>query len=538
MNKDNTGEWKNPLLEQLISYGESDCYPFHMPGHKRQVELGITSFPNPFSVDITEIDGFDNLHHAEEILRESMDRAAAVYGADRTYYMVNGSTGGILSAISGVTSPGGKIIMARNSHKAAYHAVLLGHLDPVYVYPDYADDYGIQGGIDPAAVEAAFENTDKKTDKMAGMPFGTGEDGNGIQAVFITSPTYEGMVSDIGAIAGIAHRHGVPLIVDEAHGAHFPFGAQFPCSALECGADIVIQSLHKTLPSLTQTAVMHIKDGFADRAGVERYLSVFQSSSPSYVFLASIENCIRYMDGEGRARMERYAASLQRLMECGRKFKHLRLADDGICGRFHIKDRDASKIVISTKECGMNGAEAADLLRSRFHLEPEMACGSYLILMTSLMDTEDGFRRLYEALCCLDELAGGGGSGTEEKENGTEEKENGGKTAETGQLGDGPARTWLAGIRKVMKISDAWGQKLKHIPLKDAAGTVSGGFITVYPPGVPMIVPGELISEEAVELIRKNREIGLTVEGIAEDGTIAVSDVIQMGNNTAGTAGI
>lgn len=518
MNKDSKGEWKNPLLEQLISYGGSDCYPFHMPGHKRQVELGITSFPNPFSVDITEIDGFDNLHHAEEILRESMDRAAAVYGADRTYYMVNGSTGGILSAISGVTSPGGKIIMARNSHKAAYHAVLLGHLDPVYVYPDYAEDYGIQGGIDPAAVEAAF--------------------GDGIQAVFITSPTYEGMVSDIEAIAEIAHRHGVPLIVDEAHGAHFPFGEQFPGSALECGADIVIQSLHKTLPSLTQTAVMHIKDGFADRAGVERYLSVFQSSSPSYVFLASIENCIRYMDGEGRERMERYAASLQKLMECGRKFKHLRLVDDGICGRFHIKDRDASKIVVSTKECGMNGAEAAKLLRSRFHLEPEMACGSYLILMTSLMDTEDGLRRLYEALCCLDELAGGRESGPEEKENGTEEKENGGKTAQTGKVWDGPARTWLAGIRKVMKISDAWGQKLKHIPLTDAAGTVSGGFITVYPPGVPMIVPGELISEEAVELIRKNREIGLTVEGIAEDGTIAVTDTSQAGNDTAGTAGI
>lgn len=526
MSKDNKGEWRNPLLEQLISYSGSDCYPFHMPGHKRQTEMGITSFPNPFSVDITEIDGFDNLHHANGILRESMDRAAAVYGADRTYYMVNGSTGGILSAISGVTSPGGRLIMARNSHKAAYHAVLLGHLDPVYVYPDYVEDYGIQGGIDPAAVEAAFKSADRET----ALSSGTGEGGDGIQAVFITSPTYEGMVSDIGAIAEIAHRHGVPLIVDEAHGAHFPFGDQFPCSAFECGADIVIQSLHKTLPSLTQTAVMHMKDGLADRARVERYLSIFQSSSPSYVFLASIENCIRYMDGEGRERMKRYAASLQKLMEGGRKLRTLRLVDDGICGRFHIKDRDASKIVVSTKRCSMNGTEAAKLLRSRFHLEPEMACDSYLILMTSLMDTEDGFSRLYEALCRLDELAGG--------ESGTEEKVNDEKPAETGQTWDEPARTWLTGIRKRMKISDAWGRGLRHIPLKDAAGAVSGGFITVYPPGVPMIVPGELISEEAVELIRKNREIGLTVEGIAEDGTIAVSDIVEAGKDAAGTAEI
>ncbi len=526
MNKDSTGEWRTPLLEQLISYSGSDCYPFHMPGHKRQVEMGITSFPNPFSVDITEIEGFDNLHHAKDILRESMDRAAAVYGADRTYYMVNGSTGGILSAISGVTAPGGKIIMARNSHKAAYHAVLLGRLDPVYVYPDYAEDYGIQGGIDPAAVEAAFENTADERVMQSGT-----EDGGGIQAVFITSPTYEGMVSDIGAIAEIAHRHGVPLIVDEAHGAHFPFGDNFPRSALECGADIVIQSLHKTLPSLTQTAVMHIKGGFADKAGVERYLSVFQSSSPSYVFLASIENCIRYMDGEGRERMEQYAVSLGKLMECGRKFKHLRLVDDSICGRFHIKDRDASKIVVSTKNCSMNGAEAAKLLRSRCHLEPEMACGSYLILMTSLMDTEDGFRRLYEALCCLDELAGS-------RESGMEEIAEAGKKAETGQSWDGTAATWLSGLRKIGKISDAWGQKLKNIPLKDAAGAVSGGFITVYPPGVPMIVPGELISHQAVELIRENSEIGLTVEGIGADGTVAVSDMVQAGNDTAGPAGL
>lgn len=332
------------LLDKLTDYAGTDHYPFHMPGHKRREELGITSFPNPFSVDITEIDGFDNLHHAEGMLKDSMERAAAVYGADRTYYMVNGSTGGILSAVCGLTRPGGKIIMARNSHKAAYHAVLLNQLDPVYIYPDYVSDFGFQGGISPEEIEAAFA--------AAGGPDCNRKD---IQAVFVTSPTYEGMVSDIGAIAQIAHRHGVPLIVDEAHGAHFSFGKDFPRSALDCGADVVIQSLHKTLPSLTQTALLHIKSKIIEPSEIEGYLPVFQTSSPSYVFLASIENCIRYMEQEGRERMHRFAASLERFMESAGTLKHLRLADDSVCGKFHIKDRDASKIVVNTSDVRLRG---------------------------------------------------------------------------------------------------------------------------------------------------------------------------------------
>lgn len=476
------------LLDKLTDYAESDHYPFHMPGHKRREELGITSFPNPFSVDITEIDGFDNLHHAEDILKDSMERAAAVYGADRTYYMVNGSTGGILSAVCGLTRPGGKIIMARNSHKAAYHAVLLNQLDPVYIYPEYVNDFGFQGGISPEKIEEAFS--------AGGGPDCNRQD---IQAVFVTSPTYEGMVSDIGAIAEIAHRHGVPLIVDEAHGAHFPFGEDFPHSALDCGADVVIQSLHKTLPSLTQTALLHIKSKIIEPSEIEGYLPVFQTSSPSYVFLASIENCIRYMEQEGRERMHQFAAALERFMESAGTMKHLRLADDTICGKYQIQERDASKILVSMNNCACTGTEAADILRRQFQLEPEMACASYVLLMTSLMDTDEGFRRLEEALRYLDSLAGPGEQET--------------------------ALTWLSHPAKERTISEAWGCERQLVPLSEAVGSVSGGFITVYPPGVPMLVPGEVITEEAVELIRENKRLGITVEGLAEDGSVLVSCV-------------
>ena len=174
-------------------------------------------------------------------------------------------------------------------------------------------------------------------------------------------------------------------------------------------------------------------------------------------------------------------------MESAGTLKHLRLADDSVCGKFHIKDRDASKIVVNTVRCAFTGTEAAEILRRRFRLEPEMACGSYLLLMTSLMDTEDG-------------------PGPDDRDTGT-------KTA----------LTWLAAPEKKRKLSEAWGSERRSVCLQDAAGAVSGGFITVYPPGVPMLVPGEVITDEAVELILENQRLGLTVEGITEDGRVLVS---------------
>ena len=218
------------LITRLKTYAQSDMLPLHMPGHKRQAmkePAGI--FPNPFSVDITEIKGFDNLHYPEGILKRSMEWAAGVYGAERTYYLVNGSSGGILSAISAAVNPGGRILMSRNCHKSAYHGAILRGIHTEYIYPQILPDLGIQGGILTGDVERMLERHPDT------------------EAVLITSPTYDGIVSDICEIAKVAHHHGIPLIVDEAHGAHFSFGGQvFPKSAISCGADVVIQSLHKT----------------------------------------------------------------------------------------------------------------------------------------------------------------------------------------------------------------------------------------------------------------------------------------------------
>ena len=260
------------IYEKLKAYSDSDYYGFHMPGHKRKMHMSWDA--DPYTVDITEIEGFDDLHHAEGILKEAQERAARIYHADETHFLVNGSTVGILSAIMGVTDKGDQILVARNCHKSVYHAIYLNELEPVYVYPEYDEKTGLNGEV--------------KADEIALLL----EKNPNIKAVMIVSPTYDGVVSDVKKIAEVAHAHEIPLIVDEAHGAHFGFDPYFPKNANENGADIVIHSVHKTLPSLTQTALLHINGTFVNREKVRMYLHMLQSSSPSYVLMASIDECM------------------------------------------------------------------------------------------------------------------------------------------------------------------------------------------------------------------------------------------------------
>lgn len=505
------------LIDRLKEYGKSDFYAFHMPGHKRQEELGITLFPNPFSVDITEIDGFDNLHHPEGILKESMERAATVYGADRTYYLVNGSTCGILAAISSAVSDGKKLLMARNSHKSAYHAAMLNRMETEYIYPEIIEESGIQGGIEPGELRRILE-ADKE---------------NRIGAVFLTSPTYEGIVSDIKNLAEIVHERGIPLIVDEAHGAHFAFyegegenrqtGRLFPRSALQCGADLVIQSIHKTLPSLTQTAVLHLKEGIADRERLEFYLRIYQSSSPSYVMMASIDNCIEYMAGEGRKRLEQLGRRLEHWMEDAKQWSCLRVLDDHVLEENGAFDRDISKLVVGispqAEKAGINGTALAEAVRRRFHLEPEMCCDRYVLYMTSLMDSEESLFKLSAALTQIDkEIAGALCMGRNEGTEGISEE----TEKHSGKQG---TLTWTRDVPRRISMAEAVNKKGRRIRLEDACGCISRGFLTVYPPGVPAVVPGEMISQETAELLLKNVGLGLTVEGLDSDGSIdAVKD--------------
>ena len=501
------------LLERLTEYAGSDAYPFHMPGHKRrEIPDGIPGgFPDPYGIDITEIDGFDNLHHAEGILKDAMDEAAAIYGADRSWYLVNGSTCGILSAVFATTENGGKILTARNCHKAVYHAIYLNRLEAEYLYPEEITEFGINGGIRAEDVRKALE---KDAMRCAGNSGDVRGKNTKIQAVLITSPTYEGVVSDIRAIADAAHEYGIPLIVDEAHGAHLEYADQchsFPKSALEYGADIVIQSLHKTLPCFTQTAILHVKGKFVDQDRVSRYLSMFQTSSPSYLFMAGMERCIRYMDGDGRNGMVRYEERLEHFMERMEGLQVLEVLDREICGKYRtVAGWDPSKIVVSTMRAeDFHGEELAETLRRKYHLEMEMTAPEYVIAMTSLMDTEEGFERLGTALLEIDGALRHCVESEQQKEKG---ESKGKKRCETPEATESKVSH---PVRRTL-ICEAMDADTERTALQDTVGKVSAEFVYLYPPGIPIITPGEVFTDVIVEKIVAYKAAGLLVQGPAD----------------------
>ena len=462
----------------------------------------VDSFTNPFAVDITEIEGFDNLHHPEGILRDSMKWAADVYGADQTYYMINGSTGGILGAVCGSVPRGGRILVSRNCHKSVYHGICLNQLKTSYVYPQEIEGLGIQGGI-----------TAEDVDRMLNRYMDT-------QAVLIVCPTYDGIVSDIEAIARIVHRAGLPLIVDEAHGAHFRYDAMFPVSALDLGADVVIQSVHKTLPSLTQTALLHIKcnrpDGgcYADRERIDRYIHMVQSSSPSYVLMASIENSIYQME---QTDMAPYGKQLHKLRRRLGQMRHLRLADTGLIGQAGIRDLDISKIVVSTRgTClypaedgltGFTGAQLDDILRREYHLEMEMCGADYVTAITTVMDSGEGLERLGDALTRIDSQLTDAGYKPD------------------GRSGDQKS-VYSMRCDTAMSMGEAMEEKMASVGLEDSAGCISGEFVYIYPPGIPIVAPGEWISRPILEVILEYRDKGLPVQGPA-DQSLRTIRVVQ-----------
>lgn len=473
------------LLKKLMKYEESDYYPFHMPGHKRQwKEKYAMEFPNPFSIDITEIEGFDNLHHPEGILKESMEWASEIYGSDKTYYLINGSSCGILSAIGGCILNGETILMSRNCHKSAYHGVFLNHLKIRYVYPQIVSEFGLQGGLIPEDVENMLI---KHRD---------------IKAVLVVSPTYDGIVSDIQKVAEIVHRHGLPLIVDEAHGAHFLYGkkAGFPVSALELGADIVIQSLHKTLPSFTQTALMHVKNGYVDIKRLDRYVQMYQSSSPSYVLMAGIENCIRYMSEDGCEKMNLFHVKLEEARKKLSEMKFLKIFPVEEKGKHGVFDVDPSKIIVSTKNTGISGSQLSDILRERYHLEMEMSTSDYVTAITTLADTKEGLDRLCDAMMEIDF------SLNQEFKN----------IIDTIPVTSIPSFTDIL-PESSMTISNAMDSPREKVLISKSEGRISSEFIYIYPPGIPIVAPGEVMKKKFIDMILKYKELGLSVQGMEDE---------------------
>ncbi len=552
------------ILDRLEDYCGKDYVPMHMPGAKRNTDL--FKMGNPYGLDITEIDGFDNMHHATDIIKEAFERASKVFGADETLFLVNGSSAGILSAICGATRKGDSVLVARNCHVSVYNAIYLNELNPVYIYPEPYNSNKVQedilnekySNIESDCLEYDNNNQLQKVecnDKSCNIiDSGLGiygkvyaddiekhlKENENISTVIITSPTYEGIVSDIKSIACVVHRYGKVLIVDEAHGAHLHFHKDLPESAVDCGADAVIQSIHKTLPSFTQTALLHLNGKIIDRDKVKHYWNIYQSTSPSYLLLAGIDRCVSIIQENGKELFDNYVYNLKCLRKRLSKLKYIKLLDVD----------DISKIVLAT----WNGKGLHDILLKYYHIELEMSSLKYIIAMTSIADKVEYYERFAQALEQIDELIEEqllaikqenilNSSINNDKLYNTLNKYNcNTDTSKNVQLrqdiltkivyynkalknvgliqsiGENSNINNYSGLYKAnvkLNIYKALTCDNKEkINLYQAQGKISANTVCFYPPGIPLVNPGEIITKEVIDYIISGLNTGLEVMGL------------------------
>lgn len=478
------------LYQSLREYAAGGVYPCHMPGHKRNPAAGeMAAF---FDIDITEIEGFDNLHHAEGLLKEAQERANRLYGAEETFFLVNGSTGGILAAVMAAARPGEEILIARNCHRSVYHAALMQNLKVHYYQPKLIEEYDICGGVNAEEIGRLLDEHPA------------------VKAVVITSPTYEGILSDMAGIAAAVHAWDKILIVDAAHGAHLGLLAGI-------GADLVIHSLHKTLPSPTQTALLHVNGRRTDRDRLRCYLAMVQSSSPSYILMAGMDACVRFLEKEGQERFAFFREQREIFHQKTKNLRHIRIGEMKEVSQKKAASVgwDIGKILISVKDTGMTGKQLADELRDVFQIELEMAAATYGLALMTFMDTAEGWQRLADALLRIDDRI--------EKERGCGQMQQATRdVADRLQQESGAVNATANLLEAVMTLAQAFHSEQEEVLLQEAAGRVSADFINLYPPGIPLAAPGERLTRELLDGIAESMRKGFTVQGLSPAGRIRV----------------
>jgi lysine decarboxylase len=485
-------DYKNiPILRALKEYSKENLTYFHMPGHKGGnvfKKIGFSEFDiNLMTMDVTEVPGIDNLHCPEGAIMEAQELAAYTFGAAQSFFLINGTTGGIYSMILGTTNPGDKIIVPRNCHKSVTGAVILGKLQPIYINPELDSRLHIPSGISVAAVQKAIqENPDAK-------------------AVVITNPTFYGVCSDLEQIAKIAHQNNMLLLVDEAHGAHFGFHPELPKTALQCGADIVAQSTHKTLPAMTQSSMLHINSDRVDVDKIKLFLQLTQSSSPSHLLLASLDTARYIMEQKGEELLAEVIYWCNWLRQDLNSQETLYCMDKSAIGRDGIFDIDSTRITINFNKVGISGTEADELLRRRFKLQVEMADLYNIVAICTVGDSPSSIQRLAEALKTI------------------------AQEAQVGRSNPMQERA-LVGFDKTPSIKllpwEAVYQPKEEVPIEHCIGRVCGEMIVPYPPGIPLIMPGEIISKDMIDYALECRNKNIKING-TKDASLKYITVIK-----------
>ena len=486
----------SPLEKYFQHYNEKNLLPLHMPGHQRKMEMGASL---PYAYDYTEVEELDNLHAPEGILQEAMNRTAAYYGCSDCFYLVNGSSSGLQAGIFTLLEEGDEVVVARNCHRSVFYALSLRKAKIHFLLPEFWEDFSCFGSVSLKEVErliSAFPKT---------------------KALIFTSPSYEGVVSDVEGIARLCHENGLSLLVDEAHGAHFSpkKGASFPESAIALGADLVVQSPHKTLCSLTQSAWILGNGERYSREKLSFYLSVFQTTSPSYPLMLSLEKATTLLEREGEALFSHWKEVMRGFREKARTLSYFSFLWEKEEACFAM---DFSKIFL--RALGIPklrlGRDLAKLLREDYGIESEMHSGENLLLMTGPFISDEELERLFFALKDIERRFG--------EEKGKPSVDDRGRQAGDGMSGliEGSAEPLKSKLlssalyqisvaENTLQISEGLKEG-EELNLRDGEGRICLEYLSLYPPGIPLLFPGEKLTKEKIQGIEALEKEGIELQ--------------------------
>jgi len=489
---------KTPILDALRHYATHAHAPFYTPGHKRGVGISrplADLFGSlVFQADLPELPDLDNLYAPDGVIREAQDLAAQAFGADQTWFLVNGSTAGAIAAILATCTSGEKIILPRNIHSSAISGLILSGAMPIFVNPEYDPDWDMVNSVTPMSIEKALtKHPDAK-------------------AVMMVYPTYQGVCGDVEAIANLCHEHNIPLIVDEAHGPHFHFHPDLPPSALSCGADVSIQSIHKVLGAMTQASMLHLKGSRVDPQAIRRSLQLIQSTSPSYLLLASLDAARQQMALQGESLISQTLDLAQRAKQNLKTLPQLAILEPKISRGFMALD--PTRLSVKVSSCGLTGYEVDQLLHDRHGVIAELPSAQYLTFIISLGNTQTDIEQLVQGLSQVCQTPG------------------------THQFDSSPTvlQRWKEEclfvhpssflITPALSPREAFFSQTETLPLEQTDERICAEIICPYPPGIPAIMPGEMINMSALDYLQQVLSLGGTITGCS-DPTLKTLKVVR-----------
>jgi len=466
-----------PLFTALKEHAASNPVQFHIPGHKKGVgtdsEFREFIGDNALSIDLINIAPLDDLHQPTGVIEEAQKLAADAFGSDYTYFSVQGTSGAIMTMILSTCSPGDKIIVPRNVHKSIMSAIIFSGAKPVFISPVRDENLGIDHGITTKSVQRAL---DRHPDA---------------KAVLVINPTYFGVCANLKEIVDLAHSRHVPVLVDEAHGVLIHFHEDLPMSAMEAGADMAATSVHKLGGSMTQSSVLNLntKNGYVNPQRVQTIISMLTTTSTSYVLLASLDTSRRNLAINGHDMAQRTIDLAQKARRSINEMEGLYCFGEEILGDEATFDYDPTKLTIHVRHLGITGFEAENWLREHYNIEVELSDMYNILCLVTPGDNEETVSVL---LTALRELAGT-------------------------YYNVNTANELIVKIPEIPHLSliprDAFYGDTEVIPFKESAGRIIAEFIYVYPPGIPILLPGEVISQDNIDYIVDHVEVGLPVKG-------------------------